>query len=325
MRKILYLLTLITLTACVNEVMTKFPLTIYMKGELVGQNENDLLPVTFTKLIQPIKFGDSIFIPEVKIIRMDLPKEMPYSLEVPISIENYWKKKLKTYDFSCLKDDYDQNLPKMKLGKYLVKKGVEDNNKAIKPIISANARVFLITLDETKTVDTTIEFYKSLLKSEGVINVIIMINNIEKSDKNLGNSDLFNKANEFSIKNDNANAIKKYNEIRKTDSLNSEAIKKLSELEEKTLKQPLTTKCGTTLDLGYAIYYGPTKLFEGRCVMHGNGTLKFKEKHEIPLINKSKLKIAYPGDYVTGRWEYGRLMNGTRSDKHNTTEVIYGT
>lgn len=347
MKKLLFLFFILILTTgcpIVNEVMIHFPLTIYTQGALIGQNENDLLPGSITKLLQPIKFGDSIYIADIQVIRLDLPKEKPYFLEVPVSIENSIKIKLKTYDFSCLKDDYDQNIPTMTLGKYFVQPG-DKEGKVLNPKISSDALVFTISLQEYDAIDTTIEHYASILRKGGVSKIIIYLETKVEDDSDQTISVLFNEAEKFFNNKDYEKATKKYKEILTIDPQNSSVTKRLTEIgqsttiketkitsgslktEQDSKTQAPPTKCGNTLDLGYATYYGPTIMFEGRCVMHGfNGTLKFKTQHEIPLINQSKIKIANPGDYVTGRWENGLLMNGHRFDsKDNTTEAIYGT
>jgi tetratricopeptide (TPR) repeat protein len=250
MKKALYFLLLLAFSSCdifVTEVMTNFTVTIYMKGPIIGQNENDRLPSYIIKFLQPIEFGDSIFIPEVKIIRTDLTKEAPLKLQVPMSTENSIKKTLGTYDYSCLKDDYDQNIPSMTLGKYLVMQGSESENP-ITTNFGSDALVYDLPEKNSKIIEATISQYASLIRKNGFGKVVIILSNDNASNsfKSSQGKDqriysLINEADQYFNSKDYEKAVTKYNEVLAIDPNNSLVNKRLIEIKKITTITTTTT------------------------------------------------------------------------------------
>jgi len=71
---------------------------------------------------------------------------------------------------------------------------------------------------------------------------------------------------------------------------------------EKPKPQTSTTPDSKTLDLGYGIYKGEIR--NGKA--HGNGTLTYSKR---TLIHDLKQLYAEPGDYATGQFREGRIVN----------------
>ena len=89
-------------------------------------------------------------------------------------------------------------------------------------------------------------------------------------------------------------------------------------VKDKEVKADVTVKGVTPppppgLDLGYAMYYGPTIVYSGKRVPHGlGGELKFKRNYEIDLKKASGEKVSVKsGDRMRNcKFDNGRLVQG---------------
>jgi hypothetical protein len=179
MKKIFLLLISFFLVCCNNSEMIHYSVEIILRNELSNVNENDPLPNYITKIVNPIESKDTFYIPDVTIKRLDLPKEEPLKVEVPLIIENKIKKTLGTYDYDNLKEDYTENLPKIICGKYLTTKGNNESDE--KPIQITDAMIYYLNPNNKISVDSTILAYSEQIKMNGGGKIVILIRQNENS------------------------------------------------------------------------------------------------------------------------------------------------
>lgn len=180
MRKIFLFTSLFMLVAACNtfwssQEMCNFTLTVKLSSQIPGLKADEPLPTYLTKLISPIECNDTIFIPQVKIERLDLPNEPPYVVEVKSKMENEAKKIAQTYEYSDLKDDYSENLEKIPVGNYLVK----ESSSNIQPTTTSegsDALIYTLNIEDKNAADSIIKLYTAILKKSGTAKVVIILN-----------------------------------------------------------------------------------------------------------------------------------------------------
>lgn len=124
MKKCSFLLSIpLILFGCKSIVMQKISVNIVLQKQISNLKAGEDLPVYLIKLIKQIECEDTVYIPQLIITRTDLPNEKPLQIEVPSITENIVKKWASLYDYNNLQEDYNENLPKLKVDNYLVKPG----------------------------------------------------------------------------------------------------------------------------------------------------------------------------------------------------------
>ncbi len=135
MRKFKFIIGIIlisTLFNC-NDKQVNYKLVI-VSNTFLSQNADDPLPSVIREALSPFECetNDLVFVPELSVYRSDLKDEYAYEIEVPLTPENKLRKKLGSYSYVDLKNDYEENLPSMKAGEFLSKKPTNENSKVLK-------------------------------------------------------------------------------------------------------------------------------------------------------------------------------------------------
>jgi hypothetical protein len=135
MRKFKFFISIIlisTLSGC-NDKQVNYKLVL-VSNTLLSQNADDPLPSVVREALSPFECeaNDLVFVPELSVYRSDLKDEDTYEIEVPVTPENKLRKKLGSYSYVDLKNDYEENLPSMKAGEFLSKKSTNIDPKVFK-------------------------------------------------------------------------------------------------------------------------------------------------------------------------------------------------
>tara|TARA_R110001583_G_scaffold43654_1_gene138815 strand:- start:645 stop:1625 length:981 start_codon:yes stop_codon:yes gene_type:complete len=153
MKKIIFitaiaLSSLFILISCETE-MKDYNITILLNTNLVERVE-DPIPSIIKELLEPKEDTNNriVFIPKLSVLRDDLNGENKMDIQVPISMENTFRKKMGTYTYIDLKLDYEEFLPKMTSSEFLSKKGnLNKNTNNLK--INSNDLIFIISTSNT--------------------------------------------------------------------------------------------------------------------------------------------------------------------------------
>lgn len=113
-------------SSCASSSSHEYQLTIVTSTQL-AEKESDLLHDDIKTFLQFSFCNDAntIFIPKVYVFRSDLADQNKEEIIVPTGLDNIIKKKMGTYGFVDMQNDYTENLPTMKAGSFLSKKGTK--------------------------------------------------------------------------------------------------------------------------------------------------------------------------------------------------------
>ncbi len=141
---------LILLSSCQkNKAIEYFKLSIVITHDL-NANEGDPLNSglkTLCNYCTDTACGDKVFIPEVSIIRADLNPQQTEAIVVPLSSVNNFRKSMKLLSATNLMQEYDEQIPNLKITKTLAIKSSQpiDVNSLIQKYPEAN----LLCMDDS--------------------------------------------------------------------------------------------------------------------------------------------------------------------------------
>lgn len=184
-----------SLISCTSEKVEYFKLSLIVTQDLgfaEGEPLNGGLRSIFNYYTEPDCPG-KVFVPEISITRADFNPEKVETFFVPISWLNNWRKSINLLPAVNLKEDYDEQIPKLKTPKILTEKSntVADINLEAKQYRSAK----LVAPDDRLTsnlLNLRREFGKRLCSNLATSFAIIFQESLDDKIKRL-NKDIASK------------------------------------------------------------------------------------------------------------------------------------
>jgi len=127
----------------------------------IPDNPKDPMPDNVKSLLAPIEGEKIVYVPKITFCRLDLSKDSTFTFEMPIDDANAIRKKFGMYDYTNLKDDYDQYLPKLETGRYLTHPA-GGNTTYIFQTASDDVVYNLVIIDKNSNKDTILKGIRDL-------------------------------------------------------------------------------------------------------------------------------------------------------------------
>ncbi len=134
----------------------------------------DPMPSVIKAFIQPIEGGKIPFVPKVTFYRLDLSKDSSFVFKMPMETANSLRKNFGTYDYSNLKDDYNESLPTLQIGTYLTHLPAAQKLYAF-PVLPDDISYHLNMNKDSSTQDSIIKDIKNILVAKNQIPKRIVI------------------------------------------------------------------------------------------------------------------------------------------------------
>lgn len=342
----LFLLIIMSLLSCNEKKIQYFKLNIVLDEPISNIKENEPLPPYLTTLMNYIDTNctNVLYVPIITFERSDFnpPKTLLY--EIPISGVNKFRKSLDMLSSINLREDYDDNIKKLVIPKILVEsKGSIQN---VPTTSQHKSNTFELQINEN-SIESQSKLSEKIKKAlcDGKGNNLITIKVIDLSLGGIQSKDeissLIAKADNLFTNRHYEEAQKIYIEIFNVNPQNEYVKKQLSEIGKmietvttssfaaKSTITTITTKSGKTtasivgdpphplgkitktLKFDYGTYKGET--LDG--LRDGQGTMFFTQKQLISPYDLKK-RYAEAGDYVSGTWVEGNVVNGKLFDKN---------
>jgi hypothetical protein len=314
---IVIILIIFMASSCKEQKIKYFKISLEFDGPITELKENDPLPFSITTFLNYIDTNctENLYVPSATFIRNDFDPPKTLDFEFPLSGVNRFRKSLDLLSSINLKEEYDENLNKLNTPRILV----EPNSMARSKIITEKHKKDVFTLNIYESNKDSLSLLLHRISSEickdGESRITVRVLTTGNDSLNTPKSDikgLIYKADILYKKELLRDALKIYIIVLKSDPKNEYANKQVTIIKEKLRRPPPPPPPPIdNLTLAYAYYKGETK----NRMMHGQGTLFFKERHIISPKDP-KQRYAEVGDYVSGTWFEGNIVNGKLFDKN---------
>ena len=176
--RIIYLFSLIVFfSACKPKKIENVQLNLIFTGPIAVLEEEEQLPLMYANLISYYKdtvTNDRIFVPDVKIERIDINSNNKENYEIPLSGLNKFRKKMDLLSAAHIIQDFDKNINKLEIPSLILKKKGNNKYNIENPIYKNAIKIDLPLFNDSisKMVQNSIKDKLNSGKANGKIDLI---------------------------------------------------------------------------------------------------------------------------------------------------------